>query len=184
MNVMTQLFGQHPRLEGDQPTNTGFAADFETIAPSRVKRHCNVSLRAAAYPGYISQEFAVYDHWFCSVRVLPGEPQFAHAATSDGEVDVHTRSYTNKTIFEQLSEANRIGQFTMGLSASDVGFHRLWASSKPNWLQRFKPIRNLYRAIQYDHLPDYAFIERICSVRFPTANTRYGREMDFRAGNG
>jgi hypothetical protein len=99
-------------------------------------------------------------------------------------VDIHLRSYTNKTIFEQLSEANRDWAiYYGGFPPQAMTFPRLWISSKPNWLQRFKPIRNLYRAIQHDRLPDYAFVEpdmygKVSDSQHPGM----GGEMDFRAG--
>src|SRR5262249_55401979 len=53
----------------------------------------------------LALQFAVFDHWFCSV---PGETwpnrNFLHAATSDGETDIELRFYTDCTIFERLEE--------------------------------------------------------------------------------
>jgi len=53
----------------------------------------------------LALEFAVCDHWFCSV---PGETwpnrNFLHAATSDGETNIELRAYTDRTIFELLED--------------------------------------------------------------------------------
>lgn len=185
-SVMTQLLSSNDRCFPYQLTNNGFALDYEIINPKKpdLALQCFTPDRLPVL-SQLAQQFAVCDHWFCSV---PGATwpnrNFAHAATSDGEVDIHLRSYTNKTIFEQLTEANRDWAiYYSGFPPQSIAFTRLWSSPERNWLQRFKPIQNLYRAIQHDRLPDYAFVEpdmlgKISDSQHPGM----GGEMDFRAG--
>jgi phospholipase C len=184
-SVMTQLLGSHAHAFPYNLTNSGFAADYETLDPEHPAEvlQCFTPERLPIL-STLAKKFAVCDHWFCSV---PGATwpnrNFAHSATSDGEVDVRTRSYTNKTIFEQLSEANRDWAiYYGGFPPQSFAFTRLWTAPDRNWLQRFKPIQNLYRAIRHDHLPAYAFIEpdmlgKISDSQHPGM----GGEMDFRA---
>jgi phospholipase C len=189
--VMTQLFGlDWLTAAGDEPTNRGFALDYGRLVgadPARVMEcftpdHLQVISRLA-------KEFAVCDHWFCSV---PGETwpnrNFIHAATSDGTVDIKTRLYDNRTIFENLTQAERDWAiYYHGFPPQSFAFSALWARGqsplRPSWFQRFKPIANLYRAIHLDHLPQYAFIEpdMLGSIS-DSQHPEMGGERDFRAG--
>jgi phospholipase C len=184
-SVMTQLLGSSARTSPYALTNTGFASDYAIIRPEQpeLALQCFTPERLPILSA-LAQKFAVCDHWFCSV---PGATwpnrNFAHAATSDGEVNIRLRTYKNKTIFEQLSEANRDWVvYYGGFPPQSMAFTNLWATPGRNWLQRFKPIQNLYRAIQHDYLPDYAFVEpdmlgKVADSQHPGV----GGEMDFRA---
>lgn len=185
-SVMSQLLGPDERSFPYPLTNDGFAADYETINPGRgdLALQCFLPDRVPVL-SELAKEFAVCDHWFCSV---PGDTwpnrNFAHAATSDGEVSIRLRPYINKTIFEQLSEANRHwGVYYGGFPPLTMNFTRLWASPERNWLQHFKPVRNLYRAIRQDRLPHYAFVEP--DILGKTSDSQHpgmgGGEMDFRS---
>lgn len=184
-SVMTQLLGSNERAFPYNLTNTGFASDYSSVHPDQPELvlQCFTPDRLPVL-STLAKKFAVCDHWFCS---LPGATwpnrNFAHAATSDGEVNIQLRTYQNKTIFEQLSEANRDWAiYYGGFPPQSLAFTRLWTSPDRNWLQRFKPIDQLYRAIRYDRLPDYAFVEpdmlgKISDSQHPGT----GGEMDFRA---
>jgi phospholipase C len=99
-------------------------------------------------------------------------------------MNITTRSYTNKTIFEQLSEAGRDwAVYYGGFPPQSLAFTRLWASVGRNWLQRFKPIEKLYRAIRNDRLPNYSFVEpEMLGKTSDSQHPGMGGESDFRAG--
>ncbi len=184
--VMHQLLGNNPRTRPYQITNKGFAADYEVVSPGHGAEalHC---FQPGQLPvlATLAQNFAVCDHWFCSV---PGATwpnrNFAHSATSDGEVNIVMREYHNKTVFEQLSEANRDwAVYYEGFPAETMAFVNTWDPQGQNWLQRFKPIQNLYRAIQYDRLPHYAFVEPDMLGRETNSqHPSMGGEVNFKAG--
>ncbi len=185
-DVMEQLLGSNDRARPYRLTNNGFARNYDAhYSPGKgaTVMRCFTPERLPVL-STLAREFAVCDHWFCSV---PGATwpnrNFAHAATSDGEVNIQLRPYFNKTIFEQLSEAGL--DWTVyygGFPPQSLAFTRLWLPIQGNWLQRFKPIDRLYRAIRHDRLPHYAFIEpdmvgRVSDSQHPGM----GGEMDFRA---
>jgi phospholipase C len=105
---------------------------------------------------HLAKEFAVFTNWHASV---PGETwpnrNFAHAATSDGAVDIDTRFYDNKTIFEQLAEARRRWAVYQDGVAQVWAFWRLWAGSTDN----FHGADVLFDDIKNDRLPAYSFVE-------------------------
>ncbi len=184
-SAMRQLFGAQAQKPPYHPANNGFALDYETIAPGQGK----VALQC--FPpdclpvlSTLAKEFAVCDHWFCSV---PGETwpnrNFVHSATSDGEVNITLRAYANRTIYEQLSEAGKDWAiYYGGFPPQSIAFDQVWSNHRQR-IQRYKPIDNLYRAIQSGHLPQYAFVEpdmlgKISDSQHPGMG---GRE-DFMAG--
>lgn len=185
-SVMRQLLGTNPRSFPYQLTNNGFAMDYERLKPGDGARALECfTPDELPILATLAKEFAVCDHWHCSV---PGATwpnrNFVHSATSDGEVNITTRAYTNKTIFEQLSEAGRDWAiYYGGFPPQSLAFTNLWATLGRNWLQRFKPIEKLYRAIRDDRLPHYAFIEP--DMLGKTSDSQHpgmGGENDFRAG--
>jgi phospholipase C len=189
--VMEQLLGSNPRVYPYQVTNQGFAMNYEKSSPGQGSKALEC-FRPDQVPvlSKLAMEFAVCDHWFCSV---PGETwpnrNFAHAGTSDGEVNIRNvrkerRFFENRTIFEELSYANRDwAVYYSGFPPQTLVFPNLWSPVKLGWLQRFKPIEKLYRAIRFDRLPHYSFVEpdmigRISDSQHPGM----GGEMDFKAG--
>jgi phospholipase C len=111
----------------------------------------------------LALEFAVCTRWFCS---LPGETwpnrNFLHAATSDGEVDIDVRSYTNPTIFELLEEKGESDHGkTWHIYHDDTpqvwAFPHLWETPERH--------ANWFRTCEFTHhveagmLPAYSFIE-------------------------
>ncbi|HSJ52252.1 MAG TPA: alkaline phosphatase family protein [Anaerolineae bacterium] len=186
-DVLEQLLEPGDRSRPYRLANKGFAANYEA--------HYHPGHGALAMgcftPGCLpvlatlAQEFAVCDHWFCSV---PGATwpnrNFCHAGTADGQVNIVVRAYRNKTVFEQLSEAHLDWSiFYGGFPPQSLAFTRLWKPAEMNWLQRYKPIDQLYRAVENDRLPHYAFIEPdMVGKLSDSQHPGMGGEMDFRAG--
>ena len=185
-SVMTQLLQNNPRHAPYQLTNRGFAQDYAQIAPDHPSDALNC-FRPEHLPvlSALAQGFAVCDHWFCSV---PGETwpnrNYAHSATSDGEVAIVFRTYPNKTIFQQLGEHER--DWTIyygGFPPQSIVFKNLWTGHDHRWMQRFKPIQDLYRAISTGHLPHYAFLEPdMLGRNSDSQHPSMGGWNDFRAG--
>ncbi|GAA1877130.1 alkaline phosphatase family protein [Streptantibioticus ferralitis] len=111
----------------------------------------------------LALEFAVCTRWFCS---LPGETwpnrNFLHAATSDGEVDIDLRAYTNRTIFELLEEEGTTDHArTWHIYHDDTpqvwAFRRLWDTPErhANWF----PASAFADHVAAGKLPAYSFIE-------------------------
>ena len=185
-NVMRQLMQDRPRSFPYPLTNKGFAADYHESfnAPGQAAMECFAPEQLPVL-STLAREFAVCDHWFCSV---PGATwpnrNFAHAGTSDGEVNIQERPYFNPTVFQQLSDANRDWAiYYGGFPAQCIALVNTWNQEGENWSQRFKPMKNLYRAIQYDRLPRYAFVEP--DMLGETTNSQHpsmGGEVNFKAG--
>lgn len=102
----------------------------------------------------LAVQFAVLDHWFCSV---PGQTwpnrNFAHAATSEGAVDIELGLYTSPTVFEALRRHRRDWRiYHEGGIAQAMAFPKLWG-------RRFDRLDKLFRDIERDLLPHYAFVE-------------------------
>ena len=187
-DVMMQLMGPEPRREAGRwmVTNDGFARNYDQAYSPGHGALVMQCFRPARLPvmATLAREFAVCDHWFCSV---PGATwpnrNFAHAATSDGEVNISPRTYHDRTIFQQLSEADRDwAVYYGGFPPQSLVFSDLWRRGGLGWLQRFKPVDRLYRAIAHDRLPHYAFIEP--DMLGKLSNSQHpgmGGEADFRA---
>lgn len=106
----------------------------------------------------LALEFAVCDHWFCSV---PGETwpnrNYLHAATSDEETDIELRPYTNRTIFELLEEAGKRWRIYHDDTPQVWAFPKLWDTPDRhgNWFPTAKFAEHVAR----DDLAAYSFIE-------------------------
>jgi phospholipase C len=106
----------------------------------------------------LALQFAVFDHWFCSV---PGETwpnrNYLHAATSDGETNIEIRLYTDCTIFERLEKYGKTWHIYHDDTPQVWAFPRLWDTPErhANWF----PIQRLTEHIAAGTLPDYSFIE-------------------------
>ena len=106
----------------------------------------------------LALSFAVCDHWFCSV---PGETwpnrNFLHAATSDGEVDIELRPYTDRTIFELLEANGRRWRIYHDDTPQVWAFPKLWDTPERhgNWF----PIAKFAEHVARGDLPAYSFIE-------------------------
>lgn len=137
----------------------------------------------------LALEYATCTRWFCSV---PGQTwpnrNYAHAATSDGEVDIVVRLYHNPTIFERIEDAGRSWRVYHQGPAQVWCYPALWPQPGSN---RFDDHDDLLDDIRNDRLPSYAFVEPDHGLVFrealdasnsqhPGNNTRDGR--DFLAG--
>lgn len=105
----------------------------------------------------LASDFAVCTRWFSS---LPGQTwpnrNFAHAATSDGEVDIVVRLYSNRTIFQQIEDAGGTWRVYHQGPAQIWCFPALWPRPFKN---RFDDHEDLLNDIRNNELPQYAFVE-------------------------
>jgi phospholipase C len=126
----------------------------------------------------LAKQFAVFTAWHASV---PGETwpnrNYAHAATSDGEVNINKRWYSNKTIFELLGDAHQ----SWGIYHD--GVPQVWAFWRLPLLHsgNFHGMGTLMDQIADDDLPRYAFIEPnhglgagVGNSQHPSDNTAQG----------
>lgn len=106
----------------------------------------------------LATEFAVFDHWYCSV---PGETwpnrNYLHAATSDGETNIQIRPYLNPTIFELLEEHGRDWRIYHEGLAQAWAFPKLWDT--PERHARWFPMGSFADHVAAGDLPAYTFIE-------------------------
>jgi phospholipase C len=106
----------------------------------------------------LALEFAVCDHWFCSV---PGETwpnrNFLHAATSDGETNIVLRPYDDRTIFELLEDAGREWRIYHDDTPQAWAFPNLW--NTPARHARWHPVEHFAAEVAAGELPHYTFIE-------------------------
>jgi phospholipase C len=119
----------------------------------------------------LAKEFCVFTKWHASV---PGETwpnrSFAHAATSDGEVNIKIRFYTNPTIFEALAAAFKKTRSKAEQKRAWAVYHdgpaQVWAYRKL-WGQKgnnFRKLKHLVGEIADPNnaknpLPRYSFVE-------------------------
>jgi phospholipase C len=106
----------------------------------------------------LALQFAVCDHWFCSV---PGETwpnrNFLHAATSDGETNIELRAYTDRTVFELLEDAGHDWRIYHDDTPQVWAFPALWDTPQrhANW----HPVDHFAREVAEGELATYTFIE-------------------------
>jgi phospholipase C len=107
--------------------------------------------------GTLAQEFVTLQRWFASV---PGETwpnrNYAHAATSHGQVDIKFQPYVDRTIFELLGKNDRSWRIYHDGPAQAWAFPKLWVAF---WRHRFKGMDKLFAAIDRDELDHYSFVE-------------------------
>jgi phospholipase C len=185
--VMCQLTGTTTFDLPYKITNSGFAWDYARVAEENGYKpshgatimQCQAPTRLPVLRG-LANNFAVCDHWFCSV---PGQTwpnrNFAIAATSDGEVDIRKRPYWNKTIFEHLDSYDvEWFVFHDGLPHVWV-FPKLWSKALR---KRYKPTKELYELIASDRLPRFSYVEpdhfgSNSSSQHPGNNAQNGRDF-------
>lgn len=171
-----------------QPTNQGFVTSYERkargLAPPKLEGVLGALLgrlfgrkpRGPAVAGRgplamlcqqpdnlpvlstLALEFAVCDHWFCSV---PGETwpnrNYLHAATSDGETNIELRAYSNQTIFELLEKNRKRWRVYHDDTPQLWAFPHLWDTPDRhgNWFPTAKFVEHAARG----DLTAYSFIE-------------------------
>ncbi|CAM2068577.1 Alkaline phosphatase family protein [Sulfidibacter corallicola] len=195
--VMFQMTGAPgPYRPPYRVNNSGFAFSYELSAlqqggrPRQGERamRCFQPAKVPVLAG-LARDFAVCDQWFCSV---PGgswpNRNFVHAATSDGEVGSVLRPYKNRTIFEQLSEAEKSWTIYHEGPAHSWTFPRLWRRRENR--KNFKHIDRLYVDVERNNLANYTFIEpnygnlwppsRSSNSQHTASNTR--TSLNFEAG--
>ena len=116
----------------------------------------------------LALEFAVCQAWFCSV---PGETwpnrNFAHAATSDGTVDIEVGFYYDRTIFEHLEKGGASWRVYYDGTPQVWCFRRLWRARtildflhrRPARIGRWYEMPAFFRHVAAGDLPSYAFVE-------------------------
>ena len=106
----------------------------------------------------LARAYAVCDHWYCSAptETLPNRA-FACAATSQGHVDDHTKSFTVPSIFGLLSQHN-VSWATYGYDGPP-----LTRSNFPDTLaaadSHFGLFKDFQAAAAKGTLPAYTFLE-------------------------
>ena len=160
VGVMSQLFGKSTPGPHDPITNEGFVRSYEGTTHGNGSRimQCFAPPRIPVLAA-LAKGFAICDHWFCSV---PGETwpnrNYCHAATSDGEVNIRKRFYTNRTVFQVLRDAKHEWAVYHQGPAQLWVFPRLW--QKPfSRVKRFRPLKELAADIRAGNLPAYTFVE-------------------------
>jgi phospholipase C len=153
------------------PTNGGFVRSYERavgVGPGDEIMHCLDPMVVCPSLATLAKEFAVCTAWFSSV---PGETwpnrNFAHAATSDGSVDIEFGFFYDRTIFEQLSAAGVSWRVYYDGPPQLWAFRKLWRGRTliDFLLRRTPKIGNWFTQDQLaDHIADdqlaaYTFIE-------------------------
>lgn len=104
----------------------------------------------------LARRFVLCDNYFSSV---PGETwpnrNFVHAATSHGEVDINSKFYHDKTVYEKLEENGFRWHIYHDGPPQTWAFPRLWFSK----IGGFKKFKHFADDIKDDNLPHYSFIE-------------------------
>jgi phospholipase C len=185
-DVLIQITGMPSPQLPYVPLNNGFVYNYEWVGLHEKKQYgfgplimkCqpeqNVKILAA-----LAKAFAVCTRWFASV---PGQTwpnrNFAHAATSDGEVNIRKRLYTNPTIFELLANNNKQSVIYHDSLCQVAVFKNLLFKKRVS----FAPTEQLYDAIRSDKLPQYSFVEpdhfgSDSGSQHPGNNTKHGRDF-------
>jgi phospholipase C len=157
--VRYQLFGDFEEYGGRVPSMTGFVKNYEQVdeepglGPNVMKCFDPQKIPVIAT---LAMSYRVCANWFSSV---PGQTwpnrNFAHAGTSDGEVNIAKRFYCDETIFEKLQQEGRSWAIYHDGIAQSMVFDRLWKLPGDG----FRSIDDFERDIDQDRLPDYSFIE-------------------------
>lgn len=186
-DVMLQLTGRRAPQPPYALNNSGFVASYEGVGLRKKKRHGFGPLIMKCQPpanvpvlAELATNFGVCTRWFSSV---PGQTwpnrNFAHSATSDGEVDNSLRFYTNPTIFELLGAAGRRWRIYHRGAAQSWAFRKLWSGAPGGGFGRH---RDLLTAIAENALPHYAFVEPDhfwprSSSQHPSNNEKKGNDF-------
>lgn len=134
----------------------------------------------------LAREFGVCTRWFSSV---PGETwpnrNFVHAATSDGAVNIEIGFYDDRTIFDQLEEAEQSWRIYCGGQAQLLAFAPLLSASR---LGNWRALDEFEADVAAGRLARYTFIEPVytggdSNSQHPNSNrTEASRGADFRRG--
>ena len=151
--------------DGDLVNNQGFVTGFERLAAAKGHPDLGPEIMKCQHPDNIpvlatlAKQFAVCVRWHCSVPGMTWPNRnFAHAGTSDGEVDIDKRFYNNITIFEELSIGKKDWRIYSDNNAltQAYAFQNLWGYGNQN---RFQNLNKFIRRAREGRLPHYSFIE-------------------------
>jgi phospholipase C len=120
-NTNIQLFSSENPAAGEAPSNRGFVINFENAIAQDQARHFKDTLpdtKPSDIMGMytpdmlpvmstLARSYAVCDRWFASVptQTIPNRA-FAAAATSQGRLDNHVKTFTCPSIFGRLSDSS------------------------------------------------------------------------------
>jgi len=118
-NTNIQLFSSENPTANETPSNRGFVVNFENAIAEDQARHFKDTLPDTTpsdimgmytpdmlpVMSTLARSYAVCDRWFASVptQTIPNRA-FAAAATSQGRLDNHVKTFTCPSIFGRLSE--------------------------------------------------------------------------------
>jgi phospholipase C len=163
-DVNVQLFCDEDPQDTSKPANQGFIRDYTkktgNLAKGRTIMDCFDPTRVPAL-ATLAQEFAICDHWFCSVPG-PTWPNrfFVNAATSDGVAAMGTkyyvRPYPMRTLYENLAQAGASWRIYFHDIPQSLALSNLRSVSM---LRHFRRFRNFAADVGKGDLPHYTFIE-------------------------
>ncbi|MGH9281939.1 MAG: alkaline phosphatase family protein, partial [Acidimicrobiales bacterium] len=116
----------------------------------------------------LALQFAVCNAWFCSV---PGETwpnrNFAHAATSDGTVNIEAGFFYDRTIFEHLTKAGATWHVYYDGTPQVWCFRKLWRTRtiidfllrRPARIGNWYEMPSFFEHVVAGTLPMYSFVE-------------------------
>ena len=163
-DVMEQILGLEHRFlpsypdDHYEPKMNGFATNYARRAKGRgekVLRCFNPEMVPVL--STLAREYAVCDHWFCS---LPGETfpnrDFFHAGSSFGKVQVSTSliKEDQRTIYKILDDADK----TWGIYTESLCHLSIYNYIRNQWNRR-KGHAALLDDIRGNRLPNFAFVE-------------------------
>lgn len=200
---------------GDVAANGGFVRNYErripTLEPDQewvaaadagdVMR-CLDPMRHSPALARLALDYAVCQAWFCSV---PGETwpnrNFAHAATSDGAVNIEAGFFWDRTIFEHI-ESRGAGWHVYYDGTPQVWcYRRLWRTRtildflhrRPARIGNWYEMPAFFEHVAAGRLPSYSFVEPSHNRYFrdghkARTNSQHpgnnkGDDRDFRAGD-
>jgi phospholipase C len=173
-DVNVQLFGVDPTPAGALATNQGFVKSYAAHVkndPSKAGRvmKCFSPERIPVLTG-LAQQFAVCDRWFSSLPgpTLPNRA-FAHAATSNGHVDMNPVAYWGvPTLYEALDKVNVSSKvYSFDGNTLAFMFKKLFAGGN-KFLGAYDDFLN---DLDGNNLPVYCFLE-------PRFNDWYDQSTD------
>lgn len=169
-DVQLQLFNTKTPAKDAEPNMRGFVRSYLEVwsesqnarADAPPKIQCRKIMRGyerTCVPvlSKLAQEYAVCDHWFCSVpaATLPNR-KFVHAGTSRGQLDLSVAQFNvSPTIYEVLD----------GDNASSVIYAQGWtAAATFNNLIKYQDrffgtLDDFYQDCAENRLPAYSFLE-------------------------
>lgn len=105
---------------------------------------------------YLAKNYVLCDNWFCSI---PGETwpnrNYIHAATSASQVNIKTKFYTSRTIYDELKDKGLTWNIYHDGIAQSMAFIKLHLLQNGG----FTDFDNFKKDVKNNNLPNYSFIE-------------------------